>query len=369
MFGKSRDDVGRQARGVGYGHVVFTTVALGLMLMLAGCAHTVSQDKATGADGKIKGAKEITLENGEGRSNGIVTYPGGDRVDWKQIELPEGGRGTMELKLTWAPPRPGLQLGFEVYDAWNYKVASSKGKTGSSSRVRRGKVDNAKGKYMVRVFAVNRGDAGKYKLAVTFVDAGAAIAFDLSKVSIPDPPSLSAIPVAVEACSDDNFDKKKPNCKGFCPAFDAPPGWKACEGKCPSPPSVEIVSCRDTMPCSDPPDRRIKACKPKDFPPCDEAKIDPKNPNCDNFKRKPLAGNIIKATVDGSTVEIVFNPCADKGIDVGWAGKIMRGATDSPLVGGDFVVTSAGKRECRAKVKLNQDTVTNNLRVKLFPPS
>lgn len=369
MFGKSRGDVGRLARRIGCSRAGFATVGLVLMLILQGCAHTVSQDKATGSDGKIKGAKEIKLENGEGRSNGIVTYPGGDRVDWKQIELPEGGRGTLEFKLTWAPPRPGLQLGFEVYDAWNYKVASSKGKSGSSSRVRRGKVDNAKGKYTVRVFAVNRGDAGKYKLAVTFADAGSAIAFDLSKVSIPDPPSLPAIPVAVEPCSDDNFDKKKPNCKGFCPAFDAPQGWKACEGKCPTPPSVDIVSCRDTMPCTDPPDRRIKACKPKDFPPCDEAKMDPKNPNCDGFQRKPLAGNIIKATVDGNSVEIVFNPCADRGIDVGWAGKILRGSSATPLAGGDFVVTSAGKRECRAKVKLNQDTVTNNLRVQLFPPS
>ncbi|HPH67976.1 MAG TPA: hypothetical protein PLF40_19595 [Kofleriaceae bacterium] len=373
MFGKSRGDSFRQVRSircVGAAPMLPKLfVALLLGLAVAACAHNVSQDLATGGDGKIKGAKELKLDNGEGRSSGIVTYPGGDRVDWKVVELPEGQRGNLELKLTWAPPRPGLQLGFEVYDAYNYKVASAKGKSGSNSRTRRGKVENAKGKYFIRVFAVNRGDAGKYKLAVTFAEGNEAVAFDLTKVSIPEPPRLPAIPAAVEACSDDNFDPKKQNCKGFCPSFGAPPGWPPCAGKCPTPPSVDVPSCRDTMPCPEPPDRRVKACKKSDFPPCDEAKIDPKNPNCDGFKRKPIKGNIIKATVDGNSVEIVFNPCSDRGIDIGWSGKVLRGTSgDAALAGGDFVVSSAGKRECRAKVKLNQDAVLSNHRVELYPP-
>lgn len=371
MFGKSRGDSHRQVRSIRCVRAAQRQpklfVALLLGLVIAACAHNVSQDVATGTDGKMKGAKELKLDNGEARSSGIVTYPGGDRVDWKLLELPEGQRGNIDIKLTWAPPRPGLQLGFEVYDAYNYKVASAKGKAGSNSRTRRGKVENAKGKYFIRVFAVNRGDAGKYKLAVTFAEANAAVAFDLTKVSIPEPPRLPAIPAAVEACSDDNFDPKKQNCKGFCPSFGAPDGWPPCAGKCPSPPSVDIVSCRATMPCPEPPDIRVKACKPSDWPPCDDAKFDTKNPNCK--KRKPLKGNIIKATVDGSTVEIVFNPCAERGIEVGWAGAILRGSTgDAPLAGGEFVVSSAGKRECRAKVKLNQDAVLSNRRVELYPP-
>ena len=57
-------------------------VAVGLAAVLAlSCARNVAQDAATGPDGKIKGARNITLENGEGKAQGIVTYPGGDRIE------------------------------------------------------------------------------------------------------------------------------------------------------------------------------------------------------------------------------------------------------------------------------------------------
>ena len=83
---------------------------VGLAFVLLSCAHNVPQDSASGDDGKQKGAKPITIDNGEGKASGVVTYPGGDRVDWKMIELPEKRLGTLDLELTWTPPRPGLQL-------------------------------------------------------------------------------------------------------------------------------------------------------------------------------------------------------------------------------------------------------------------
>src|SRR5262245_2967679 len=86
------------------------------LLVIAACWQDVAQDGATGNDGKLKGAKEMKLENGEAKAKGIVTYPGGDRIDWKLIELPAGKRGTLDLKLQWVPPRPGLQLAFDVFD-------------------------------------------------------------------------------------------------------------------------------------------------------------------------------------------------------------------------------------------------------------
>ncbi len=85
----------------------FPLVALA-MLFIA-CAHDVPQDSHTGEDGKTKGAKPINMENGEGKAKGVVTYPGGDGIDWKMVEVPEGKRGTLDFKLTWLPPRPGLQ--------------------------------------------------------------------------------------------------------------------------------------------------------------------------------------------------------------------------------------------------------------------
>ena len=59
-----------------------------LLVLASSCAHNVPQDSNTGADGKEKGAKPITMENGEGKASGIVTYPGGDRIDWRLVELP-----------------------------------------------------------------------------------------------------------------------------------------------------------------------------------------------------------------------------------------------------------------------------------------
>src|SRR5690349_1810876 len=136
------------------------------VIACAACAHNVPQDQATGNDGKQKGAKEIKLENNEGKAHGIVTYPGGDRIDWKMVELPKDKRGTLDFKLQWTPPRPGLQLAFDVFDEWNTPLVSSSKKAGKrgrgGGRSRTATLDGAKGKYFVRVYAVGRGDAGAY---------------------------------------------------------------------------------------------------------------------------------------------------------------------------------------------------------------
>ena len=104
------------------------------------------------------------------------------------------------------------------------------------------------------------------------------------------------------------------------------------------------------------------------FAACDPKALDPKNPNCDNYKPEPINGRIVKSTIDGSTVEIWFAPCASRGIDTGWKGKVMRGSSGQPLSGGEFTVTAVSKNECRAKVRLSQDTVSANLNVRVSPP-
>ena len=65
-------------------------MGLAILLLALSCAHNVPQDKRTGSDGKNKGAKSLTLENGEARTTGIVTYPGGDRV----VDRPRSARRT-----------------------------------------------------------------------------------------------------------------------------------------------------------------------------------------------------------------------------------------------------------------------------------
>src|SRR5687767_4371374 len=93
-------------------------VVVAALVLAAGCARNIKQDAKSGPDAKYKGAKEIPLEGNEGEVSGIVTYPGGDRVDWKLVTLPEGKKGNLDIELSWRPPRPGLDLAFDVYNEY-----------------------------------------------------------------------------------------------------------------------------------------------------------------------------------------------------------------------------------------------------------
>jgi hypothetical protein len=348
------------------------SVALGIAGVFAlSCAHNVPQDSASGPDGKIKNAKPIQLENGEAKVNGIVTYPGGDRVDWKLLELPDKIRGIVDIKLQWQPPRPGLQLAFDVFDEWNTPIVQSKktSKKRSTSRVRTATIDNAKGKYFIRVYAVGRGDAGKYKLTVDFKENSGPIALDLSKVEIPDPPKLAAVPEIEIGCDEFTFDVKIPACKNVCPTSNAPPGWPACKGKCPDPPDVNNSACWNTMPCPNPPDRRVKSCPKSKWSKClDINNPDPQNPNCDDATAPPVTGRVIKNEVQGSDVLITIAAGTDQGVSKAWKGRVLRGDGDTPMEGGDVVVIRVGKRETIGKVHLTTDQISANPRVKLTPP-
>ena len=186
-----------------------------LIVALSSCARNIGQDKATATDGRVKGAKQMTLENGEAKASGIVTYPGGDRVDWKVIDLPEKRRGKLDVKLSWTPPRPGLQLAFDVFDEWNNQVGGSKktSKKRAKGKTRTDTVVDAKGKYFIRVYAVGRGDAGKYKLTVEFKETVAGLTFDPLKLEISDPPKLAAVPESRSVATSSRSIRRSPRAR------------------------------------------------------------------------------------------------------------------------------------------------------------
>jgi hypothetical protein len=343
--------------------------ALGLAfaLLLSACARNVAQDAATGPDGKIKGAKPITIENGEGKSLGIVTYPGGDRIDWKEVDLPDKTVGTLDFKLTWTPPRPGGQLAFDVFDEWNTPIVTSKGaaKRKSHGRIKTATIERASGKYFIRVYAPARSDAGKYKLVVDFAPSSETTV-DWAKVDVADPPKLPGLPEVIEPCDDTNFDPKKNECKSFCPAANAPPGWPACKGKCPDPPDPNNQACWDKV-CPNPPTSKAKACKLSNFPPCDPAAKDPDNPKC-NIKAAAVTARIIGNQMSGSEVLITIAAGSEKGVDKGWTGHVLRGSSDTPLDGGEVTIIRVDKRATLGKVHLNIDQLEANGSVKLSPP-
>ena len=348
--------------------------ALALLLATATCARNVSQDAKSGPDGKAKGAKELTFDNNEARATGIVTYPGEDRVDWKSITLPEKKRGTLDIKLTWTPPRPGLQLAFDVFDEWNRPVGDSKrqSKKRSRGRIRTATIPDARGKYLIRVYAVGRGDAGKYRLTIEFKDSGdMAGGVDLTKLEIPDPPKLSGVPEHVEPCNDLNFDPKKKECLRYCPTggVGAPPGWPPCKDTCPTPPDKEIEACRKVMECPKPPDRRIAKCTKKHFPKCpDINNPDPDNPNCDDAKADPVLGTLIGASVSGNEVTIQVGVGSQQGVKKDWRGAVLLGTSNTPIPGGDFTPSRVDPKVTVGKVRLTIDQVNKNPRVKLSPP-
>jgi hypothetical protein len=348
---------------------------LGLLLLSfwpAACAHNVSQDLHTGPDGKTKGAKAITLDNGEGKVRGIVTYPGGDRVDWKEIELPEKKSGSLDLKLSWKPPRPGLQLGLDLYDQYGKFIRHGKRLSRSKrNRARLLHVDDASGKYYIRVFAIHRGDAGAYKLTADFSEDTGPIQIDMTKVDIPDPPHLAAIPKPEVPCDPYQFDMKNPACRNVCPQTGAPPNWPACKNVCPDPPDVNKVACQRTMACPKPADRRVADClrhAEQNWPPCNLQARDPNNPRCDHATAPPVTARIINLRVQGRTVLITIAAGADQGITRDWTGHVLRGDSTSELDGGTVTLIRVAKRDTLGKVHLTTDQLSANPRVKLTPP-
>jgi len=343
-------------------------------LALAGCPKNVPQDSKTGEDGKPGGAKELKLDQNQAKASGIVTYPGGDRVDWKVIELPKDTFGTLKLTLKWQTPRPGLDLSFEVYNEWNHVVQSAKPNKRKRSRKTNKSVtvENAKGKYFIQVYASERGDAGKYLLTADFTPTIVKDPFDWLKIDISDPPKLPAVPEAPKPCDLANFDKKNPDCKDKCPN-PPDPAWPACAGACPTPPDPNNPKCLETMPCpTDEPDRKFKMCKPDDFPPCSSAlsaKDKLKNPNCDNWTPPPVVAELTNVDdADGGGVLITIGAGTVDGVDKGWKGQLLDD-NNLPIKNSDFVVQRVTKSAAVAKIsKLTRDQVRPDARVSLRAP-
>jgi len=162
------------------------------------CLLNVSQKANSGKDRRWKGAKKVKLdESGEGKVRGIVTYPGGDRVDWKVVEMPD--KGKLKIRLKWKPPRKGLDLAFNVYDQYLKRIKRAKPTPRKNKRSKRVKIRNVeKGKYYIQIYAPRRMDAGKYTLNVQF-KKGPPNPPDAGPLDIPNPPKLAAIPVKYDA--------------------------------------------------------------------------------------------------------------------------------------------------------------------------
>lgn len=300
---------------------------------LLGCAHNVPQDKATGPDGKPKGAQPIAIQEGEGKAHGIVTYPGGDRVDWKLIELPAGQKGKLDLQLKYTTPRPGLHVAFDVFDQWNTPITKASKPVG---RMAMATIDPAHGKYFIRIYAPKRGDAGTYDLTANFAatDTGGGPA----PIAVADPPKLPAVPEVEQPCIP--FDPKNKACEKECPD-DAPTTWKGCAAK--------IQAEKDKAAAEEA--ARLAAEREKNKP-------------------KPMDKRILTANIEGGETRIIIGVGTDTQplLDANWKVEVLNTKTGKPLNNGQATIIRVSKTQVLAKVGLPTDIVNQNLTVRLTPP-
>jgi hypothetical protein len=293
-------------------------------LALAGCPLNVNGNGNSGKDKSYKAGKKIELEDVgggtfEGRSKkDIVTYPGGDRTDWKQFEIPAGANGELEVEVKYTAPRPGLDLAFDVYDQWGRKRGGAK-PSKKKDKSKSDKIKNVEpGPWYVRVYASNRGDAGSYRVNVAFSPYKVILGPDATKLlaEIPDPPTLPA-PIEPK--------KMTPEEKAKCEA--------------------EFKKCEE-----------------------DRAKCEAANAASAGSAPQPVKGRIVGSQLDSSGMVIIT---IDKGkkhkIDRGWTGQVLAGG--NPMPGGDFTVISVKESISVGKVKLTMDQVKANSNVVINPPA
>lgn len=310
---------------------------VGLLLVLAGCPNNVAYNAHTGPDGVIKGAKPLVLDNNEGHARGIVTYPGGDRIDWAQLTLPEKQHGKLELEMSYVTPRPGLRLSFDLFDQTYRPIKTPVAGTG---RRKSASIADIRGAVFIRIYAPRRGDAGRYDLKASFTPID-----DLPAIpsNIPDPPTLPALPPIVgPACA--TFNASDPTCASVCPAFGEPPGWPACNKVCRDQDPDTKPACLKTRPCPNPPDPKFAMCTKSHWKPCpDPSNPDPTNPNCPATPvYKTLKGRIIQNTLANGHTLVTVNVGPNSHVDTSWRARVVT-EKGRAVSGGQATVVSVTK--------------------------
>ncbi len=138
---------------------------------------------------------EIDPDTLEGEASDMVSFPQGDRSDWRRFKAPGDGELTFTLKVR--PTKPGLDVNFKVLDETYHVLGTGKGDKGGRKKLTVTDVDASK--YYVVVYAPDKMDAGSYSIKAKFkpidkpvVGGGPAPAVEI----VPMPSRLAAVPGA-----------------------------------------------------------------------------------------------------------------------------------------------------------------------------
>jgi hypothetical protein len=327
---------------------------LGLAIAFGACSPMVAQDAKSGADAKAKGAQKIRIgDDGEGVAKGTVTYPGGDRVDWKVFDVPK--TGDVEITLKWEPPKDGEDLSFNVLDDTFHVVRRVAPTPDSGKTTKKAELSGLiPGKYYVQIYASNRGDAGDYEVRVHWAESRGPVVSNADP--LPNPPRLPQVPGAVAAGGAAAPDKSKP--KGSkenpCQVGEAcNPGAMYVNPACPTADPMPIGT-----PCPPPPALN-PACP-------DAGPLAPGTP-CPQTKK---AAKIIERQQAGQEVQITLDKGSNQGIQKGFTGVVFKGKVGTtPLANGTFVIFKVTENESYAKLKkVMLGDLTDNVRVELTSP-
>jgi len=324
------------------------------LLLAAGCSMNVVQDVKSGPDAKAKGAKKIRIgDDGEGTAKGVVTYPGGDRVDWKVFEIPKSG--DVEVALKWEPPRVGEDLSFNVLDDTFHIVRRVAPAPDSGKTSKKAELTNLQpGKYYVQIYASTRGDAGEYEVKVHWAEARGPIVVNADP--LPNPPRLPAVPGVVAGNGTADKSKPKGSKENPCQVGEAcAPGALYVNPACPQ---------ADPMPVGSP-------CPPQPVinPACPDAgPLMPGVPCPQVIVKK--AAKIIERQVQGQEIQITLDKGANQGIQKGFTGVVFKGRSGTATVpNSDFVIFKVTENESYAKLKkVPMDALGDGARVELTSP-
>src|SRR5688572_20880966 len=339
---------------------VRTLCTLALSLSVAatlGCGGgAVEQDAKSGPDSLADGARTIKLnEDGEGDSKDTVSYPGGDRVDWKVFEIDK--KGDLEIVLKWTSPRPNLDLSMNILDdTFNMvkRVAPASGEKQRKDAVIQGAQP---GKYYVQVYASERKDAGDYSLDVKFTPTRDLGLNTAGLEPIANPPRLPGIPGAAAAAgAAAGVDKSKP--KG-----DKANPCQAGE-QCPPGANFKRPACPDAEPAP------LEVPCPAINPACPEAGLLAVGVPCPPKVIPPKSAKIIERSLSGQDIIITLDKGTNQGIAKGWTGVVFVGKSGSkPLSGSDFSIFKVTEDESYGKIrKVSMDDLGDNFRVELKAP-
>jgi hypothetical protein len=335
----------------------FLIFGLAVAVSGAGCQTMVKAGAKTGKDGRAKGAKKIKMEEGEGVARDIVTYPGGDRTDWKVFELKQPG--DVEIALKWKPARPGQDLAMNVFDE-NFKVKArvkpAKERSKSNKPRKDAEIANLDpGKYYIQIYASTRDAAGDYTVNVSWrPPRGVVVDPNVVKADIPNPPKLPALPTPsaeAQAKADCAADPKK------CPA--CAPGQQPG-----TPPTCQVLPmcAPGQLPGSPPTCAEPPTCPPG---------VQPGTGGCvaAPVVLKPVPARIIQKNISGNDIIIILDKGTNQGIAKGQTGFVLIGRTVKPVNGGNFTITSVSEDEAQAKIrKLTIDELGENENVLINPP-